>query len=50
MKRRLIHKLLYLLLATLAAVNAAYAADKPITFKFEISPYGLIFTDIEANG
>lgn len=50
MKRRLIHKLLYLLLATLAAVNAAYAADEPITLKFEISPYGLIFTAIEVNG
>ena len=50
MKRRLTHKLFYLFLATLASVNAANAADEPITFKFEISPYGLIFTDIEADG
>ena len=50
MKRCLTHKLFYLLLATLAAINAVYAAEEPITLKFETSPYGLIFTDIEANG
>ncbi|MDG6097974.1 hypothetical protein EXU34_11000 [Alteromonas sp. ZYF713] len=50
MKRCLNHKLLYILLATIAAVKAGYAADQPITLEFETNPYGLIFTDIEANG
>ena len=37
MQRRLTHKLFYLLIATLAAVNGVYASDEPITLKFETS-------------
>jgi len=50
MQRRLTHTLFYLLIASLAAFNGVYASDEPITLKFETSPYGLIFTDIEVNG